>query len=333
MRYSVIAIVLVVILGFLNPVYSQTLGNSANGVSIIIIPENPKPNQTMTATVQSYVTDINSANITWKIDGSTIKDGIGEKIVNFKTKGSGFDTQLDVQIVTKDGEIMTQTMNISPSNTDLIWQSEGFVPPFYKGKVMFAHQNKITFIAIPHILSNGKEINPKNLIYKWTQNGKVLEEGSGYGKNTLTITGSIISRSITIEVEVSTPNSSQTSYAQTTVTPTDPTIVFYEKDPLYGIQFQKAIAGSTLLDSPEIDIVSIPLFFGVDVYNPSELSYKWYINGTPINNDFSEYEQIFRQKEGVSGVSKISLKLENSKKVLQFVSTSFNLSFGNNNSQ
>ncbi len=330
MKYAIFLLIMACGLGFSSAVLAQ-VGTDLNktNIDVSIIPENPKPNEQVRVSVVSYGTNVNSANITWKINGKTIKTGIGEKVFDFVAGDMNTTTTLDIVVTTREGEVINKTFNIKPSSVDLIWQAEAFAPPFYKGKVLFSHQDKITFIAIPHITSaNGAEFGIKNLVYKWKKNGSVADSSSGYGKNTYTFTGSLISRPLNIEVEVSTADNSGTGYASSNVAPIEPFVLFYNKSPIYGIEFQKALQGTVGLDnSKELTVVGMPFFFGTKKPESPELNYKWAINGTPINNG-NKTEQVFRQKEGTTGTSNISLSIENSAKILQYANSQFNLSFG-----
>lgn len=302
-------------------------------INIDISPENPGPNQYVSVYITSYGTDLNGANIIWRINGQTRKSGTGERNFSFTTGNVDSTTRLEIEIETVEGEFITKNIAIKPAGVDLVWQTDGFVPPFYKGKTMFSHQNKISFIALPHLTaSNGVEISPSNLIYKWTRNGTVVEQSSGYGKNVFYMTGSIISRPVDIQVEVTSPNSTSVGSARAFVEPIEPSVIFYRKNPLYGVEFQKALTSTVdLSDSREITIVGVPLFFGVTNAFSSELSYKWLINGSQIDGDYSQNTRVFRQVEGTKGVSKISLQIEDSNKILQSASSNFSLMFGSGN--
>jgi len=318
-------------MGFSSPLLAQ-VGNDLNktNIDITIIPENPKPFEKVRVSVVSFSTNVNSANITWTVNGKQQKTGIGEKVFDFSVGDMNTTTTLDIIIQTQEGETINKTLSIKPTSVDLIWQSESFVPPFYKGKALFSHQNKITFIAMPHITgAGGAEIGAKNLVYRWKKNGSVQDSDSGYAKNTYTFIGSLISRPLNIEVDVSTTAGSDSGFANITVAPVEPTIIFYNKSPLYGIEFQKALVGVVgLKDLKELSVIAMPMFFGVQDPTSNSLSYKWAINGAPINNG-NTTEQVFRQKEGTSGTSNISLSIENQSKILQYANTQFNLSFGN----
>lgn len=328
MRYAIFLLIFVVTLGLYTPAHAQLSDLTQSSVEVSLIPENPKAGETVQASIVSYLTDLDSASVVWQVNGKIIKSGIGVKMVNVTVGNIGDTTNITILIKTKEGDSITKTVSLTPASVDLMWQSDGYTPPFYRGKTMFGHQNTITFIAIPHMSSAG-EVNPQSYIYKWTQNGKALQDSSGYGKNTLTVTGSIISRPLKIEVEVSTPSSYATAYGYINVTPTDPFVLLYNKSPLYGIEFQKAIQGYVNMTEPEITVVATPMFFGIKNLTSPEISYAWSINGSSINNSLRDYMQVFRPKEGTSGTSNITVKVEHLDKILQFSSRSFNLSFGN----
>jgi hypothetical protein len=314
--------------GFYSKTQAQVFGIN-DVVDAQLVPEIPKAGEKVRIYLVSYVTDINLADITWKVNGKTIKNGIGEKIFDFNMGTDSQTTVVEVTIKTKDSGTLNKKFELKPASVDLMWESHGFVPPFYKGKALFGHQDKVTIIAFPHIKNaNGTDTNPKTLNYKWKKNSSVMENLSGYGKNTLTIEGSIISRPVTISVEVSSDDGQ--AYGNIVLNPVDPYVIMYKKDPTYGIQFQKAIGSSlTLTGTNEITVIGFPFFFDSEAQKSRSLFNTWAINGKPINNEKSQWMQTFRPGEGQSGSSNISLGVENPDKILQSDSHLFNLIFNN----
>jgi hypothetical protein len=297
---------------------------SGSDINITLIPDNPAPGDTVTASVTTYVSDINAATISWSLNGKVSASGIGNKTFTFKVGAAGTVTQLGISVRTKEGATMQQSIAINPSSVDLVWESQGYTPPFYKGKALFSYQNDVVIIAMPHIVSNGKEISPKNLIYKWSKNGTVDEDQSGYGKDTFTVKGSILSRAFNVSVEVS--SSDTTAVGNAIVGPTDPLVVFYEKSPLYGIEFQEALQGTVAMQGQEMSVTAIPYFFGS--LDTKALSYDWKINGAEIDRDLSQSTRTFRYAAGTKGTSNISVSIQHDSKVLQLASQSFSLNFG-----
>lgn len=315
-------------------VFAQIPTGSQIEVNVDMIPSIPGANQRVRVDLTSYSTEINAAKITWLVNGKVIESGIGNRTFYFTTGDINTETVLEVNIITIEGATINNKYNIRPAEVDLLWQSESLVPPFYKGKSMFSHQNKITFVAFPHITDDyGQEIGAKNLVYKWKQNGSALQEASGYGKNTLTITGPLISRPIEINVEVTSRDSSARGISSITVFPIEPEMIFYEKNPLYGIQFQKALTGTIeMKDSKEITVLGIPMFSGgINPLDP-DIKYAWSVNGATVSNSPTQNIQVFRKKEGAVGTATISLSIENVTKILQSASGSFKLKFSDTNS-
>ena len=334
MKYLLFILLLVSVFGFFGIANAQLNALPQTSINIEMVPENPGPNTLVYVSVVSYATNINTSKITWNVNGKTQKSGIGEKTFSFTTGEMNTTTTLRIVVETQEGEVIEKTFIIKPVGVDLLWESDGFVPPFYKGKALFSHQNKITVIALPHILStSGVEIGAKNLIYTWKKNGSVIENASGFGRNTYSFVSPLISRPVEIGVEVVTIDSSGAGYAFLKLTPTEPTVLFYKKDPIFGVEFQRALSNAVgLSTSKELIVVGVPLFFS-PATGGGELLYKWSINGSPINNSPEQSTQVFRQKEGTSGTSRISLSVEHTKKILQSAESSFDLMFGENGSQ
>ena len=335
MRYYYFGLIVIICLFFVPIATSnaQLVTGSQDGINIDLIPENPRANQKVIANIKSYAVDLNSSSITWILNGKIEKTAVGDTSFTFITGNTGIISKLEVLVRTSDGESLTKAININPASVDLIWQNESLVPPFYKGKALFSHENKITFVAIPHIAINGEEVNAGNLVYTWSKDGRVIEGASGYGKSTYTFVGSLISRPFKIEVTVYSANSDATAYSSVFVSPVEPEIIFYKKNPIYGIELQRAVSASEEMTTPEMTILAVPLFFGARGYNDSSLNYRWTINGKKTDDSNTQNVQIFRTLEGSSGYSKINLTIENTNKILQLAKTGFILSFGNNNTQ
>src|SRR5579872_1392699 len=142
-------------------------------ISIDMTPSNPGPNQKTLIVINSFAMDLNSATVTWFVNGAKVLSGEGAKQFSITTGAIGQRTNIDIRISSITGDI-DKTFSIVPASIDLIWEADTYVPPFFKGKPLFTDQSTITFIALPHMLRNGVEVNPANLIYKWSENDTVL---------------------------------------------------------------------------------------------------------------------------------------------------------------
>jgi len=294
-------------------------------INISVIPENPEPNSTVYISINSFDTDLNSASISWQVNSKTIKSGVAEKNIEITVGGITNTTAITVTIRTLSGDVVEKTISIRPSIVDLYWQSDSTTPPFYKGKALFSHQNTVTVVALPQITtSSGALADSRVLTYKWKKNGSVQESQSGYGKNTYTFISSIISRPLEVSVEVTSPNIQTVGFGSVNLFPREPELFFYEKKPLLGIQFEKAITGNYEMLSPEIMVVAYPYYFDANrIFG--DLIYRWSINGKSLEDN--EPTQVFRVPNGASGTSNISLFVENPIQILQTIRNSFRLVF------
>lgn len=329
-RYFILFLTLVIFLGNFSLVNSQSIGGDSE-LLIEFVPEIPKANELVGVYTKSFSTNVDSATFTWRVNGKTIKTGVGEKNFSFTMGDIGQRINLEVTIRTPEGAVYNKSYSFLPSSVDLIWQTSGYVPPFYKGKALFGHQNTVSVVAVPHIPNkNGVEMNPKNMIYRWRKNGSVVESASGFGKNVYTFEGSLISRDVKVSVEVTPQDESAVGFATITLKPTEPSILLYKKDPLYGIEFQKSLVGEEYFDnSNEISIFVAPFLH--DIFsNEDFVSYSWSINGTQISDTVGNRNQTFRQKDGTSGTSRVSIRIDNTEKILQSSTKNISLTFKEN---
>jgi hypothetical protein len=328
MKHLIIPIFIAVFLTIPAIGNSQIAQNFDVSIGLSINPDNPRPNQYVTATIESYATDLNAAKTIWKVNGKTIQSGIGIKSAGFNVGDTNTSTELEVDIITAEGEFSKKTMSINPTSLDMIWQASGYTPPFYKGKNLFSYQDLIQFVAVPHITGDdGKEIPAENLIYTWTRNGTVMGDFGGYGRNTYTVLGSIISRQLDIKVQAATTDGTKIAVSETVVRPIDPQVIFYRDDPLYGIIFERALTGIVDLNkTKEVSVVASPYYFGTSDPAGGSLSYTWSLNGGKIYG--TGPSMTFRRPEGgVFGVSSISLSISNLTKELQEAAANLSFNF------
>lgn len=128
------------------------------------------------------------------------KKGVGDRKFQFTTGDLGSVSKISVS-----SSAFSKEMNIRPTGLDIVWQTKSYTPPFYKGKALYTYQSLVDFVAMPSFMtSSGAMIDPKTLVYKWTRNGSVLGDSSGYGKNVFSTSGGVLAKPLQVEVEAST---------------------------------------------------------------------------------------------------------------------------------
>jgi hypothetical protein len=313
-----------------NQAKQLTQANTESSFSINIYPNNPGPNTKTSISIENYSIDLNNSIITWSVDGKQIQSGQGLKSINITTSKLGVITKVHIDIKTAEGMTVSKDIPIRPTQIDLVWQANSYVPPFYEGKALYSGQSLMKLVALPNIIdSNGKNIDPGQFVYKWTKNGGVLGNVSGYGKNYIYIQGDILGEPINIKVDISsTLDGGISASKEITYSPTDPVVAIYENSPLFGYVFENALPSTAILKEQEMNLVGIPYFFDATSRNDSDLKYNWIMNGNPAGGQNGD-SIVFRNEKNLKGTSNISLRVQDTSKIGQFAGKQFSLNFGN----
>lgn len=308
----------------------QNLGDQtgANNIIVQVTPSQPKPNQFITTSIESYATDLDRADISWFLNGKLEKNAIGEKTFLTKTGKAGSVTNILILIKTAEGKTIQQVLNIRPSSLDLIWEAQSYTPPFYRGKALFPYQGGVKIVAMPNILDeNGGFLNPKTLVYTWSVNGDVVPKVSGYGKNFIFYNGSVPLREATISVEASSVDKKYTAVGSVGLSPQSPFALFYEESPIYGVMYNRVLQENEVLKNDEIKIVGIPYFIGTKNRESAGLVYGWQLNNQTIG-DNNRSGLTFKQTSKAAGLARVSLQISNPSKIFQFTDSNLSLTFG-----
>lgn len=340
-RYSKINIISLTIIllsafSFVSFTNAQTpqeiIDSIQNNIQVSINPEFPKAGDEVAIHLQSYSTPLDQANISWIVGGVVKEKGYG--LVDFSATAGrvGSRTTIIARVVTTNGSTVDKTITIQPADIDLLWQVMSYTPPFYQGKALFPHQGLITFTAVPNV-SADKSVTKAlgSYVYTWKKGSDVLGDFSGYGKNTFTLRGSIISRPLTISVDVTSTDGISLGSASATVNPRLPEVVFYENSPLLGVLYNKSLSSFTMLGK-EVSVAAIPFFFNTGS-EPTDLQFKWTMNGQNIASQNDPSVITVRNATDVSGNSTIGLQISNALKTLQFASNSMSVTFEKQNNQ
>jgi hypothetical protein len=152
---------------------AQGVPAGVNGLDLSLSTDNPIPEQNITITAKSFSIDINSATLTWIIDGKIIQKGIGMTTLETKAPSLGKENRVLVTAVNSNGISFNSTITISSGSIDLIIENNGYTPATFRGKIPTSYQNNVNIIAYPHLAdSKGIEYDPKTLIYQWKKNSR-----------------------------------------------------------------------------------------------------------------------------------------------------------------
>jgi hypothetical protein len=246
----------------------------------------------------------------------------------------GKTTDIVVTAVTTNGVTISNSIKIGSGSVELIIEGNGYVPPFFKGKIPTGYQNTVSVVAFPHLAdAKGVEYDPKTLVYQWKKNSRVVEDQSGYGKQTFTLVGDIVPRATNLNVTVSTRDGSRSASGLISVSYNSPSLSFYEDNPLYGPLFNKIVGDSIFIGKEkETSVLAIPYGFNKPVSGLGDLSLTWMINGYE-HPELSLNESVtLRAPDGADGTSNIELTVNNNKDILQSASAGFSTRFSSKSS-
>ncbi len=291
------------------------LSTPIDGVDIGIDTTYPRPGQKVEVSVESYSFDLNSSSIVWTVDGKVVEQGVGIVKIEVIAPKIGVKSNVKANIKNPNGKEVQKNITIQSGAVDIIWESGGYTPPFFPGRIPFYYQNTVKIIAIPHLSTNGVgEIDPKTLVYSWKLGGKYIEGGQGYGKQSITIPADDLPRDLDVSVDVTNRDQTLRTASSITLAPSEQHLMFYEEDSLYGILFNKSLEGRIPLKNTEMKVLAIPYGFNL---NNKDISYAWSINNIEQPDLFKNRSITIRTKGDSDGSSNIDLDIRNQDDILQ----------------
>jgi hypothetical protein len=160
-----------------------------------------------------------------------------------------------------------------------------------------------------------------------------LGDQSGYDKQSLTITGDLIARPFTIDVQVSSADGSVNGENEIGVVATAPSVTFYQDDPLYGVLYNEAVGANVNLLHNQLKVLSAPYGFDTSTATAGSLSYSWTVNDTSHDELASSTSIILATPSGISGTSDIGLTIQNSNQILQTATAGFSAVYSDTSTQ
>lgn len=294
-------------------------------LDVKVSPQAPGPNETIHVSVESYLSDLNKATITWSLNGRIATQGIGKTSFSFQNGPSGKTTNLVVSILTNKNESVVREFSWTPVGITLFWEADTYTPPFYRGKPLLSPQASVKLIATPNSLDPQKTLSAGNLVYLWEKGGVAIQGSSGYGKNYLTLVGPKPYDDTSIKVRVSSIDDTIMSEASTYLPLTNPFILFYDKNPLLGVLYNHPLGTTLNLTKKEFSINAEPYFFSNEKGVAPSLKYTWSVNGKEVQNDGRNIT--LRNESSAKGSSQVSLAMRGLKQTFQTGSKSLRVNF------
>ena len=319
------------LLGTASGAYAQSsLTGSLDPVKFIIAPEVPGPNETVRIEAQGIGTFLGDATITWRINGTAVLSGAGERILDFTVGGLGVRTVVDVVVSSASKGSISRSFIFIPSAVNLIWEADTSVPPLFRGKSLYSAGSPLTIMAFPTVIANGRTISSNNFSFQWSRNGSSLPNQSGLGRDTLSFIGDQLRDREVISVDVYFENV-LVGRGSITIPAVQPLLLLYERDPLLGIRYDNALPSPFNLTKTETTLLAQPFYFSNTSIKNDRLSFEWTIEGREVTGPNTAEGLITVRRTGSgSGENRLRVQLQNTDEgaYIQAAETAVRILFG-----
>ena len=251
--------------------------------NISMSPENPVPNQAVFMSVSALEFNMDLSNISWTVDGKPKESGVGKKAISVTAPANGKTLTVVVKVIPNIGGLLEQSVTISPSELDLIWEAtDSYVPPFYRGKALPVSQSIVKVAAIPNVRTSTGALKPaSSFVYSWKKDGNNVLASSGYGKSSMSFANQILDKQNRVEVSVT--DGTKTVSSSVTIVPFTPEILLYEEYSLTGIQYQEALGLiKEMTAKPRTTIVAEPYFLSKNFKTNPDIKTIWKLNNQEV---------------------------------------------------
>lgn len=294
-------------------------------------PEIPRPGEPVTIQITSYSVNINTYFMEWSESNEIKLSGYGQKEFQFLAGTIGETKTITLTIKNKEGgnTVYTKKFVSKPSGVDVLWQTvDTYTPPFYRGKALPSTESIVKIIALPNFQTTKKTIAPKDAVYTWKRNFQTIGGASGYGKNIFSFKKSYLQDEDTIQVTASEPIEGSVATQNLLIKTYQPKIMFYKKDPLFGINFSQGISTDTTLYQNDTTLVAIPYFLSPKNILDTDLTYTWSLNGSDIGTPAIKNQIVLRGTDA-TGTAKLNLSIESLDKLFLSVKKTLTLNLQN----
>ncbi len=285
-------------------------------------PQTPAPGASFEVRVDAYAYDIDRATIDWIINGTARDDLANSRTVTLTAPALGERTAISVSVTEPSGATHTAETAFAASAIDIIVEGQTRVPTFYAGAAAPSVGSAVRLVAMPSVYTAaGTLIAPANLIYTWRIGSTVA--AAGRGKQVLETRMPRTGRmEMSVTAETSDGSARHTSF--TRITPAEPTVIFYEDNPLYGIARTALPSAFTLLDE-EISVRAEPYFVSRDIFNNAD--YAWRINNQAVANPNADPQVLTLRRTGGAGEAAVGFTIRNTTALLQAALGEFRVYF------
>lgn len=330
MRRLTLAIVL---MAFVTPGITSAqflLPGFDGSVRILMNPIHPRPGDTVTVSLESSLADLSRSTVSWKIDGRPI--GGAQKTITLTAPSLGSQTDVRADIATPEGSLLVARTTITPTEMDILYDSDSYVPAFYAGRALPSAGTTLRLETVTRFKkSNGSFVPTSDILYTWRRNGQVVGNVSGRGKSSATMPSPLLFSTDTISVEAESVDGIFSGTALAVIRSADPVVRLVEDHPLFGLRFNHSFKSSESVVGKEVVVAAIPFFASAKTPTDSDLLYEWTVNGRRVETkDATRNALALGAQEG--GTARIGLSLSHAANIFFGADNRWTISFASETS-
>ena len=310
MQMRIKIVFLLVFLFFPTGIHAQFNPLSETGKIIIsITPRNPVPGEYVRLSAVNPLMDLERSDITWYADQKIFAEGRGQVDAGVIAGPVGSETDI-VVIAQSDNASATGETLLRPAEVGIMWESDSYTPPFYKGRALPSAGATLRVQALARLaLQDGSSVPENEITYTWKRNGSVIPSVSGKGRAFAIFPSPMLFATDIIEVEAVSADGTRGGSARASISSIEPLLMLYENHPVFGIMYNRALAKTTAAKDTEMTFAAVPYFAQAMSPNDAQFVYKWRINGRNVTADYARPSEITLNSAGSSGEAIIALSL------------------------
>ncbi|PIR85076.1 hypothetical protein COU15_02790 [Candidatus Kaiserbacteria bacterium CG10_big_fil_rev_8_21_14_0_10_45_20] len=307
------------------PTVAVTFPVLEDPLTVEVVPTSPVPGQVVQVRSSYFAQNPEGVHYSWSVNGRTVDQGVGVKNITVEVGPLGSRTSVSLT-VTENGVVKGQkTVAIQPADVDIVWEADTAHIPFVSNRPLPNADSTIVAVAVPHIVrTSGTRVSANDLVYSWKINRSSTPSLVGYGKNVFTFSSPQFKNQFSVGVTVTTREGDITAEKSITITPVEPSVLFYENAPLLGTRFDRAINDELVLSGEEVTVSAYPL----SLSGATALQYEWRANGRVVEASPEDPRTITFRKTGEGrGYFTIELSVSQFQALFNRVKSSFLLTF------
>ncbi|QQG38025.1 MAG: hypothetical protein HYS26_00515 [Candidatus Kaiserbacteria bacterium] len=276
-------------------------------LSLSLSPQYPAPRESVRITAYSTLLDLDAAEVVWYVDGAER----ARNTTSITVQAGKLGSETQIEIVASDGGASASAMAfVRPTEIDLLWESDSYVPPFFRGRALPSAGTQVRLQAIARLARpDGSLVPSADTIYTWKRNDTVLKSVSGRGKARAVIDSPPLFGVDQISVEARSTDGTLIARKVLRLPSVEPILALYREHPLFGVLYHEALGTQTNLAETQTTFVAVPYFADAAAAGESSLDYAWKVNGQQIPVDPKLRNKITIDASNSSGLARIDLDL------------------------